>query len=104
MAATYIKFNQQSEHGRQVVRALELMREGRELLENERAVIIQMIDGTTDDASHYGLVVSEMGYQAAGYESENAAAMASFAELDSLYLALSGVKAALNQCCAKHGV
>lgn len=104
MAATYIKFNQQSEHGRQVVRALQLLRESRELLENERSVLIQMIDGTTDDASHYGLVVSEMGYQSAGYESENAAAMASFAELDSLRAQLANCDAALTQCCAKHGV
>jgi hypothetical protein len=104
MSATYIKFNPESPRGRSITRALQLLREGRDLLEQERSILIQMIDGTTDDATHYGLPVTEIGYQAAGYESEGAAAMASFAELDSLRAQLANCDTALAQCCAKHGV
>lgn len=105
MAADFIKFNRQADISRANARALQLLREGTELLEHNRATMIHMRDGDGSSAAHYDLLASEGGYAAGDYADANAAAKASFDELDSLYAVLNGgAMAAINQACAKHGV
>lgn len=111
MAANFIDFDRQSDVGRQIARGLQLIREGREALSNARAILIQMRDGDGSDAAHYDLVAIEVGYQAADFASANAAAKASFDELDSLHAKITAgagsgdsTGAAITQACAKHGI
>lgn len=110
MAANLIKFDTTKPIPRQIARALELIREGRQTLINIRAAMIQARDGDGSQASHYDLLASEGGYQAGDYADANAAAKASFDELDSLHAKLttdasvSSVMTAISQACAKHGI
>lgn len=110
MAANFIDFNRQTDVGRSIVRALGLVREGRELLRQLRAVMLQMRDGDGSQAAHYDLLRIEAGYEAGDYATADAAAKASFDELDSLHAKLttdasvSDVLTAVDQACAKHGV
>lgn len=110
MAANFIKFNQQSDLGRRLVRGLQLIREGREVLRQWRAAMIQGCDGATNVAANFDMMATEVGYSAGDYADANAATMASFAEIDSLYAKLTATStgdvtgAAIDQACAKHGV
>lgn len=110
MAANFIELNKTSDVGRILTRGLQMVREGREALRQARAILIQMRDGDGSDAAHYDLVASKAGYVANDLGSANAAAKASFDELDSLFSKLatdnatSNVAAAIDQACAKHGV
>lgn len=110
MAAALIKFNKQSDLGRQLVRGLQLAREARDVLDEVRAAMIQGVDGATNVAANFALLTTEMGYSAGGYADANTAAMASFAELDSLWAKMTATAtgdvtgAAITQACAKHGV
>jgi hypothetical protein len=110
MAANYIELDRQTDVGRQLIRGLQMVREGKEILAAVRDVIIQMRDGDGSQASHYDVVAGEMGYTANDYADANAAAKASFDELDSLMAkintdnSVSSVRAAIHQACAKHGI
>lgn len=111
MAAAFIDMDRQTEVGRQIARALQLLREGQETLSHARAVIIQMRDGDGSQAVHYDLVAAEVGYQAGDFADANAAARASFLELDSLHAKITAgdgvgdaTGAAIAQACAKHGI
>jgi phosphoribosylformylglycinamidine (FGAM) synthase-like amidotransferase family enzyme len=106
MAANHIKVDWANKAvSRQTVRAMQLLREGVELLEHQRATMIQMRDGDGSSAAHYDILATEGGYSAGDYADANTAAKASFDELDSLYATLnSGAVAAINQACAKHAV
>lgn len=111
MAANLIKFDRTKDIPRDVTRALQMIREGKEVLGHVREVIIQARDGDGSQSAHYDLVASEGGYEAGDYADANAAAKASFEELDSLYAKLNAgagvgdsTGAAITQACAKHGV
>ena len=110
MAANFIELDKATDRGRGLTRGLQMIREGLELLVHERDVMIQMRDGDGSQAAHYDVLASEAGYIANDYADANAAAKASFDELDSLLAKLntdgsvSFVKAAIYQACAKHGV
>lgn len=102
MAATFIQVNKNSDFSRPMIRALQLLREGFQVLEGYRAQAIQARDGDGSDASHYDQNATLGGYVAGDYASADAAAKASFDEIDSLYALLN--EAAINQACAKHGI
>jgi hypothetical protein len=108
--ANFLDYDQQSLAGRMKTRALQLIREGFETLKHVRDIEIQMRGGDGTQDVHYALNASEQGFQAGGYATAQAAARASFEELDSLYSKLStdaqvaAVNAAMFQACAKHGV
>jgi len=110
MAAGIIKYDRNSDAMRNKVRALQMILEGFELLERQRAIDIQYRDGDGSQAAHYDLLAAAGGFQAGDYADANAAAKASFDELDSLYAKLStnasvsSVNAAMYQAAAKHGV
>jgi hypothetical protein len=110
MAAGIIQFDRGSDAMRMKVRALQMIREGFELLRNQRLIDIQFRDGDGSQAAHYDLLAAAGDFAAGDYADANAAAKASFDELDSLYSKLAtdasvtAVNAAIYQACAKHGV
>jgi phosphoribosylformylglycinamidine (FGAM) synthase-like amidotransferase family enzyme len=110
MAAGIIKFDRTSDAMRPAVRALQMIREGLDTLRAQRAVMIQFCDGSTSQAANWDQLAAAGGFVAGDYADANAAAQASFAELDSLFAKLStdgsvsAVNAAILQACAKHGV
>lgn len=110
MAANFIEFDRATEIGRQLARGLQMVKEGRDILVGVRDAMIQMRDGDGTSAIHYNVLTSEAGYVANDYADGDAAAKASFDELDSLLSKLntdnsvSSVKAAMDQACAKHAV
>ncbi len=109
MAANLIRLNQGTDFGRTVVRALQLIREGVETLEHSRARYLQARDGDGSQDADYDLIATEGGFQAGDYADANAAAHASFLEIDSLFSKVgtdgnvSNVRSAILQACAKHG-
>jgi phosphoribosylformylglycinamidine (FGAM) synthase-like amidotransferase family enzyme len=110
VAANLIKFDRTKELARMAIRGMQMIREGVRVLADARAAMIQARDGDGSQASHYDLLASEGGYQAGDYADANAAAKASFDEIDSLCAKLttdasvSNVAAAIAQAPAKHGV
>lgn len=110
MAANHIIFNKQHDVMRQAIRGMQLVREGRDVLEQARASMLQMRDGDGSSAAQYDLLATKAGFEAGDYGDANAAAKASFDEIDSLSFKLttnsqvSDMTAAIDQCCAKHGV
>lgn len=110
MAANYIK-NDRSKIVPQLAAAgMQRIRDGVEMLVHARDIFLQQRDGDGSQASHYDFAATEGGFQAGDYADANAACKASFDEIDSLLAkvntdnAVSNVKAAIYQCCAKHGV
>jgi hypothetical protein len=101
MAAAHIHFDDQTQYGRKLRRALQLMEEGDDLLADVRDMMIQMRDGDGSNAAHYALLVTRMGFP------DNATAKAAFDELDSAFSKTSGngsvsnVRAARDQLFAK---
>lgn len=91
-------------------RALTMIREGVRILTDSRAAMLQARDGDGSQTAHYDLLASQGGYQAGDYADANAAAKASFDEIDSLHAKLttdgsvSAVASAIAQAPAKHGV
>jgi hypothetical protein len=110
MAASFIEFDKASDVGRTLARGLQMVREGRDTLLHARAIMIQMRDGDGTQSAHYDVLAGEGGYSAHDYADANAAAKASFDEVDSLLskiatdASVSAVNAAIDQACAKHGV
>lgn len=110
MAANHIKFNDQSNLGRNLKRGLDMLLESKELLTNTLAAMVQMIDNGGAATDDFDLMATEGGYSAGDYATANAAAQASYNELASVLAKLntdgsvSNVDAAIKQICAKHGV
>lgn len=110
MAANLILFDNSKPIPLKVVRALQMIREGVRTLTDARAAMIQARDGDGSQTSHYDLLASQGGYQAGDYADANAAAKASFDEIDSLYAKLTTdgsvteIATAIAQAPAKHGV
>lgn len=110
MAAGHIIFDKQHEVMRKAVRGMQLIREGRDTLEEARDAMIQMRDGNGSLAAHYDLLATEAAFEAGDYADANAAAKASFDEIDSLCgkittnASITDMTAAISQCPAKHGV
>ena len=110
MAAGIILFDRTKDAMRNKVRALQMIREGLDLLRSQRAIDLQYRDGDGSQTLHYDQLATAGGFTAGDYADANAAAKASFDEIDSLYAKLStdaqvtAVNAAILQACAKHGV
>ena len=108
MAANYIELDRNTEVGHKLSRYGPMLREAVDGLAQIRDALIQMRDGDGTNAADYDVVVSEGGYVANDYVDANTAAKASFDELDSLLSkvntdnAVSNVRAAIDQFCAKH--
>lgn len=110
MAANYIEMDKTTDFGRNLARGGQLIIEGLELLVKARDNMIQARDGDGSSAAHYDVLAAEAGYVANDYADANAAAKASFDELDSLVGKLntdgsvSNVRAAIYQFAAKHNL
>jgi hypothetical protein len=95
MAAAHIHFDDQTQYGRKLRRALQLMEEGDDLLADVRDMMIQMRDGDGSSAAHYALLVTRMGFP------DNATAKAAFEELDSAFSKTSGNGSVTNTRAAR---
>lgn len=110
MAANFIQVDKTTEFGRNLARGGQLLLEGLQLLVQCRDNMIQARDGDGTQAAHYDLLRAQAGYVMNDYASADAAAKASFDELDSLLSkintdnAVSNVKAAIYQFAAKHNL
>lgn len=111
MAAPIIELDRTTSIGVAIYNALQQIRDGVERLGYVRSVMIQACDGTTDTAAHFAELATLAGYQAGGYASASAAALASFQQVDSLYQILTrpsgqgdAAGAAIAQASGMHGV
>ena len=111
MAAAIIDFDRGTSIGAALYSALQQVRDAVTKLGNVRAAMIQACDGTTNVAAHFAELVALAGYQPAGYATANDAALASFAQVDSLYQILTkpsgqgdAAGAAIAQASGMHGV
>lgn len=111
MAAGIIQYDRNSDVMRPIVRYLQQLRDARDGLVNQLAVLTQYRNGDGSSATHYSLLAVAGEFVAGGdYADANAAAKASFDELSSLVgklttnSSVSDMLAALNQGCAKHGI
>jgi len=101
MAFQHIHFNDQTQYGRALRRALQLSEEADDGLTDVRDVMIQMRDGDGSQDAHYAELTSKFGF------ASDAKARAAFEELDSAYSKTSGngsvsnVRAARDQLYAK---
>ncbi len=105
MAANRVVFNtEQKDLARKIARSITMVREGKQLLDEARGILIQTRDGDGSDAANYDLIAFHGGYEQSDYASPNAAAKKSFEEIDALWGALDNIQATIDQCCAIHGV
>lgn len=110
MAANLIEMDKTTDFGRNLARGGQLLLEGLQLLVQARDNMIQARDGDGTQAAHYDLLTAKAGYVANDYATADAAAKASFDELDSLLSkintdnAVSNVRAAIYQFAAKHNL
>lgn len=110
MAATHIKVDATKEISRNGVRAVQMIREGCNLLAQWQSAVIQMRDGDGSSAAHYDLFATLGGIEAGDYADANTAAKSWFDEMDSLNAKVNGngstdnVNAAILQANAKLGV
>ncbi len=87
-----------------------MLREARQILIDARSVMLQFRDGDGSQAAHYDQLAAAGDFTAGDYADANAAAKASFDEVDSLHAkittdaSVSSVMTAISQACAKHGV
>lgn len=101
MAVTHIKFNDQTNLGRRIRRALQQLEEGREELRDVISSMATMIDGDGSEATHFGYATTEGDFVS------DAVTKAAFEELNSLYSkmnsdnSVSFVDAALTQAFNK---
>lgn len=104
MAATNIPFDRSNQFGQEIKSLLNAYRkvtdDGPDILQS----LTHMIDGDGSDASHYQVMVDN------GIFSTTTDAMEAFNELAAANAkvttddSVSGVQAALRQCCAKFGI
>lgn len=107
MAFAHIHFDDQSNYGRKLRRALNLLEEGDDLFADVRDLMIQMREGDGSSDAHYARVAAAFGFAAGGGQTAEQKARAAFEELDSAYSKTSGngsvsnVRAARDQLFAK---
>lgn len=90
---------------RDLHRYLRLMQEGADGLTRVLSTMTQLSDGTRTDAGDFDLLATQGGYSAGDYATANAAAKASFDELNSVVgIYNTATKAALDQAVAIHGL
>jgi hypothetical protein len=110
MAAEIILYDATKSPVKDAIDALRLIREGRERLRRARDVMIRYRDGDGSQAAHYDLLRVAGAYSQGDHATADAAAKASFDELDACIAKLttnasvSDVLAAVDQACAKHGI
>lgn len=110
MAANFIIGDESTRVFRDIVRYGQMLREGVDGLRQVSDIMVQMRDGDGSSAAHYDLLTAQAGYGAGDYSTADDAAKASFDELASLLAkvnsndAVSNVRAAIDQFCAKHGI
>lgn len=101
MAFLHIHFNDQTQYGRLLRRALNLCEDGDEALKDVRDLMIQMRDGDGSQDVHYAENTTRFGFVS------DTAARAAFLETDSCYSKTSGdasvssVRSARDQWLAK---
>lgn len=101
MAFLHIHFNDQTQYGRLLRRALNLCEDGDEALKDVRDLMIQMRDGDGSQDVHYSESTARFGFVS------DAQAHLAFLELDSCYsktsgdAAVSNVRAARDQLFSK---
>jgi hypothetical protein len=101
MAFAHIHFNDQTQYGRQLRRALNMSEEADDQLSDVRDMMIQMRDGDGSQDAHYTELTTRFGFLS------DAKARAAFEELDSAFSKTSGngqvsnVRAARDQLYAK---
>lgn len=98
MATTFIDIDDTKPLGRQLVRSMQVLREGREALAHALAHFTTMVNGDGSDAAHFDLPRTE------GVFAANGDAKASWDEVQSLNFVIGQAEAAILQACAKHGV
>ena len=84
MAFAHIHFNDQTQYGRMLRRAVQMMEESDDLIKDVRDVMIQMRDGDGSQAVHYAECTARFGFVS------DAQAKAAFDELDSAFSKTSG--------------
>lgn len=110
MAATFVDFDANTPVGRKIARGLQMLRESRDVIRDALGMMNELSDGNRNTAGDFDLLAVEGAYQAGDYGTANAAALASYQELNSLYAKLStdasvsNVAAAITQAAARHGV
>ena len=110
MAAQIIQYDPTKQPVADAVAAMRQIRDARERLKRARDVMIRFRDGDGSVASHYDLLATACAYVAGDYADANTSAKASFDEIDSCISKLTtdgsitDMLAAVDQCCAKHGV
>jgi phosphoribosylformylglycinamidine (FGAM) synthase-like amidotransferase family enzyme len=110
MAADIILYDRNSDAMRNANRGMQMLVEGVRLLASQRDSMIRHRDGDGSQDIHYDLLATEGGFEAGDYASANAAARASFNEIDSLVgklttnASVADVAAAIAQAPAKHGI
>lgn len=103
MAANYISFSTQTQHGGDLRRLLNQLEEGHRSLDDLLLVMVQMLDGDGSSSTHFPLVTTKFGFDS------DAKAKAAYDELSSLAAkfstdnAVTNVKAALAQAFARFG-
>ncbi len=102
--STFLTYNPSKAGIQQAVNGMQQVRNGRELLRIAIADLQTMIDNDGAQTSDYATMATLCGFPDA------ATAKASWDEINSLFgkistdSSVSSVYAAVNQCCAKHGV
>lgn len=112
MAAEIILFDATKPPIKDAIDALRLIREGRERLKRARDVMIRYRDGADNagNPANYDQLRITCNYQIGDFASADAAARASFLELDACIAKLTtdasvtAVLTAVDQACAKHGI
>lgn len=116
MATTNIQYSKSSDMGLNINVGLSGLHRDRDRLNSELAVMRTMITGDASTIDQFDIVVQNGGYGGwtannAVTDSQRTAAKASWDELNSLLAKLNAPSgtgdstgAALDQCCAKHGV
>jgi hypothetical protein len=103
MAVQHITFNDQTNHGRMIRRALQQLQDGRQGLIEIIGVMQLMIDGDSSDPSQFTYMTTKCGFP------DNATAKAAWEELNALKFKLttdssqSNVNAAFDQAQHKFG-
>jgi hypothetical protein len=89
MPAEAIICDRQSDAMRPTYRALSMIRDGFNELQKARNGLIRFNAANLALAADWALLATEGGFEPGGYGSANAAAMAAYAEMDSLYSKLA---------------
>lgn len=103
MAEAHIKIDPNTEYGRQVRRALQLLREGKDLLNDVLDIVAQMRDGDGSQAAHYAYATPFFGTTSDAKTKAMADELSSLAFKLNTNSSVSDVHAAMEQAFAKLG-